>query len=87
MAAPKIASLATDTEKQKTKQKTNMINIRSRHFAKQGRKKAHTHKKKKEKKRANKEKTSLEVLSATSTHKGAPKTSYKHDNKDLSRLR
>ena len=31
LAAPKIASLATDTEKQ-TK---NMINIRSRHFAKQ----------------------------------------------------
>ena len=61
-----------------------MINIRSRHFAKQRRKKAH---KKKKKKRANKEKTSLEVLSATSTHKGAPKTSYKHDNKDLSRLR
>ena len=42
----------------------------------------------KETKTANKQKnSSLEALSATSTHKGTPMTSYKHDNKDLRRLR
>ena len=72
LAAPKIASLATDTEKQ-TK---NYDQYQESPFCKA----------KKQKQQTNRKLLTRSTFCNINTQ-GAPKTSHKHDNKDLRRLR